>query len=301
VWADAICINQSDNQEKSKQVLLMGEIYKRASQVVVELGMTCTNDKHLVCRDYLCALLNMLSLTARTLAAVRPDEKGLHTREYGRFGIPSYGYQAWGAWRAMRSTSWFTRSWIVQEVTAGRNVILLYNGQSFRWEDIYLANGVTAREQVDLKTYNGKMNIQNMDDLQNTDKNDLPTLLDLLSISRTLNATDPRDKIYAFHGLASDENPPYPTMPGRWKRSLSISPASLFERVSQAASCLNQRGTERFGRSPAGFPTGATMSRGRSTATPSSLPGYRSTVCGSNQRRRKKTLRLQWELSRAIS
>lgn len=206
VWADAICINQNDYQEKSKQVLLMGEIYKRASRVVVELGMTCANDKHLVCRDYLRALLNMLSLTARTLAAVRPDEKGLHPREYGKFGIPSYGHQAWGAWRAMRSTSWFTRSWIVQEVTAGRNVTLLYNGQSFRWADIYLANGVTAREQVDLKTYNGKMNIQNMGDLQNTDKSDLPKLLDLLSIFRTLNATDPRDKIYAFRGLASDEN-----------------------------------------------------------------------------------------------
>lgn len=206
VWADAICINQNDNQEKSRQVLLMGEIYKRASRVVVELGMTCTNDKHLVCRDYLRALLSMLSLTAKVLAAVRPDEKGLHSREYGKFGIPSYGHQAWGAWRAMRSTSWFTRSWIVQEVTAGRNVTLLYNGQSFRWEDIYLANGVTAREQVDLKTYNGKMNIQNMGDLQNTDKNDLPKLLDLLSIFRTLNATDPRDKIYAFRGLASDEN-----------------------------------------------------------------------------------------------
>lgn len=206
VWADAVCINQNDNQEKSKQVLLMGEIYKRASRVVVELGMTCTNDKHLVCRDFLRALLSMLSLTRRVLEAVRPERTGLHPREYAKFGIPDYGHQAWGAWRAMRSTPWFTRSWIVQEVTASRNVTILYNGQSFRWDDIYKANGVTAREQVDVKTYNGKMNVQNMGDLQNTDKGNLPRLIYLLSIFRTLNATDPRDKIYAFRGLASDRN-----------------------------------------------------------------------------------------------
>ena len=38
IWADAICINQSDLEERSMQVQLMREIYSRASRVVVWLG-----------------------------------------------------------------------------------------------------------------------------------------------------------------------------------------------------------------------------------------------------------------------
>jgi hypothetical protein len=38
LWIDAICINQSDNEEKSQQVRLMGEIYSKAEVVRVWLG-----------------------------------------------------------------------------------------------------------------------------------------------------------------------------------------------------------------------------------------------------------------------
>src|SRR4051794_37333098 len=37
-WVDAICINQSLNEEKSQQVKFMSEIYKRAERVVVWHG-----------------------------------------------------------------------------------------------------------------------------------------------------------------------------------------------------------------------------------------------------------------------
>lgn len=39
VWADAICINQEDNPEKSAQIQLMREIYNTASEVRIWLGM----------------------------------------------------------------------------------------------------------------------------------------------------------------------------------------------------------------------------------------------------------------------
>ena len=40
IWADAICINQDDKDEKTQQVGMLLDIYQRASQVVVWLG-TC--------------------------------------------------------------------------------------------------------------------------------------------------------------------------------------------------------------------------------------------------------------------
>lgn len=37
LWVDAICINQRDEVEKSVQVNMMGDIFKRAEKVVVWL------------------------------------------------------------------------------------------------------------------------------------------------------------------------------------------------------------------------------------------------------------------------
>ena len=41
LWVDAVCINQSDEAEKSSQVAQMGDIYRNASKVIVWLG-TCS-------------------------------------------------------------------------------------------------------------------------------------------------------------------------------------------------------------------------------------------------------------------
>ncbi|KAF2683254.1 heterokaryon incompatibility, partial [Lentithecium fluviatile CBS 122367] len=38
VWADAVCINQKDLKERGRQVRLMGEVYRKALQVLVWLG-----------------------------------------------------------------------------------------------------------------------------------------------------------------------------------------------------------------------------------------------------------------------
>ncbi|KAF2416987.1 HET-domain-containing protein, partial [Tothia fuscella] len=38
LWADAVCIHQKDEDEKSVQVLLMGDIYSQASRVIIWLG-----------------------------------------------------------------------------------------------------------------------------------------------------------------------------------------------------------------------------------------------------------------------
>ena len=38
VWIDAICINQSDNEEKGVQVSMMGDIYANAARTIVWLG-----------------------------------------------------------------------------------------------------------------------------------------------------------------------------------------------------------------------------------------------------------------------
>jgi hypothetical protein len=48
LWADAICIDQSNLEERAQQVLLMNEIYKRASSISVRLGTDELNDAQCV-------------------------------------------------------------------------------------------------------------------------------------------------------------------------------------------------------------------------------------------------------------
>jgi hypothetical protein len=38
IWADAVCLNQQDLQERSQQVQMMGEIYSKARKVLIWLG-----------------------------------------------------------------------------------------------------------------------------------------------------------------------------------------------------------------------------------------------------------------------
>lgn len=38
IWIDAICINQNDDQEKSKQIAAMSQIYRGASEVIAWIG-----------------------------------------------------------------------------------------------------------------------------------------------------------------------------------------------------------------------------------------------------------------------
>ncbi|KAI0104011.1 heterokaryon incompatibility protein-domain-containing protein [Nemania sp. FL0031] len=47
IWADAICINQNDNNEKRWQLELMAEIFRCASSVLVWLGGDSKAETHL--------------------------------------------------------------------------------------------------------------------------------------------------------------------------------------------------------------------------------------------------------------
>lgn len=43
LWVDAICINQSNNEEKAQQISLMGRIYATATHTIIYLGAEAVN------------------------------------------------------------------------------------------------------------------------------------------------------------------------------------------------------------------------------------------------------------------
>ncbi|KAN0090416.1 HET domain containing protein [Hyaloscypha variabilis] len=86
-WIDAICIDQDDVTEKGHQVRLMGDIYRKADEVIAWLGFEGRNDK--------------LEEITSTLGAANPTQKKLT-------------YDGAAIYTILQS-NWWTRRWTVQE------------------------------------------------------------------------------------------------------------------------------------------------------------------------------------------
>ncbi|KAH7142226.1 heterokaryon incompatibility protein-domain-containing protein, partial [Dactylonectria macrodidyma] len=113
VWADACCINQEDNVEKASQVGMMFDIYLKATQTVVWLG-ACTMDI-----DPVFDLINKI------------NDLGLY--EQGQ--IVKVASIRNAALSLFEKTEWFQRTWVRQEIHAGRKVQIICGRYSCNFED----------------------------------------------------------------------------------------------------------------------------------------------------------------------
>ncbi|KAE8381821.1 heterokaryon incompatibility protein-domain-containing protein [Aspergillus bertholletiae] len=121
IWADAICINQSDLQEKSLQVNMMGAIYSQAEQVIVSFGDDGMNGEAArvafqVIEDY------------NRLAAKYLSEERIRTGEWWQ---PDGGYGTITFERLQHvvpifEKPWFQRVWVIQEIGLAKNALLAY-------------------------------------------------------------------------------------------------------------------------------------------------------------------------------
>ncbi len=217
VWADQISINQEDVQERSQQVARMSRIYRQAKSVVVHLVPTPTV-KYLDNRHQTWfALVRILSLTRRVLEVVRPDAVKVEEAEFSKFGIPPLNHNAWTSWRTLRAHPWFSRGWIIQEVASNAKVWVICCRCLVSWRDLQAANDAVQDERipnglVDMADIAVGRNIfHNYNHLRKPSGLAPYSLIDLMSVFRDAQTTDPKDKIYALRGIAKDaEDTPTP-------------------------------------------------------------------------------------------
>ncbi|KAK8070691.1 hypothetical protein PG997_010894 [Apiospora hydei] len=111
LWIDALCINQRDTSERNQQVVIMGDIYRRATQVLVWLG-EAADDSHLV-------FARIKEVNDGIMNRVQPME------------------QERRAWKALITRPWFFRTWVIQEVALNtRKTIIICGDDSARWLDL---------------------------------------------------------------------------------------------------------------------------------------------------------------------
>lgn len=184
VWVDAICINQSDVDERHAQVAIMGQIYRRASHVIVDIGEGSEDS------DEALTLIQSLSPTH-----LYPMVEGLNIQEKVN---------------TLYRRPWFSRIWVLQEVFMAQKASVLCGRRYVPWDAFRpLRICVSSREAGETEDWDVRlpnpqpnpMTIGKRSERIYTAKKDL---LPLLCKGRTSEATDPGDKVFALFPLLED-------------------------------------------------------------------------------------------------
>lgn len=137
-WIDALCINQSNLREKSVQVQLMSQIYKRAGSALIWLGPA---------HERSIRTFNMMRELANVQVAYELGEaEGTHSVRYpptdeelNSLGVFGATEDDWLALVAFHQRRWFSRVWTLQEAALSELIVCRVGQYRVNWEDIVMS------------------------------------------------------------------------------------------------------------------------------------------------------------------
>ncbi|KAH7333313.1 heterokaryon incompatibility protein-domain-containing protein [Rhexocercosporidium sp. MPI-PUGE-AT-0058] len=227
IWVDAICINQEDDDEKSRQIPLMRDIYTLAKEVVIWLGSNKTTESGKREEEHLgFGLLEGISSD--------PNFSENDVKSFAEFSIP--GEDPTLCWRSMVEickSPWFDRLWCHQEAILSSRATLLGQYYSIPWSALVVAMIIVSRDvnpsspflinDSQLSQWVAIVNPllksnavvrcvhsfvrmrYNRGSLAEEGKKKDFSLLNILIATRTFKCYDSRDRIFAILGLAEDD------------------------------------------------------------------------------------------------
>lgn len=211
LWIDAICINQSDVAERSEQVQYMTSIYRGAVSVLVWLGEG--DDESDFAMDGMQFMSN------------RKNRESIFRRSHKPSCLQNL-YQLYQAQSHVFQRPWFRRSWIRQEVSNAKRILVRCGKKEVSWNSMKQSTNRLWRLHQKLKmegfaelpTYNyeafealkylrrgwslGQPLINPSGDIRSIWYYHAGGILDLLMVGREFDATDPRDKLYSLLGIS---------------------------------------------------------------------------------------------------
>jgi hypothetical protein len=114
LWADAICINQDDNKEKSRQIRLIAQVFQSAAFLIAYLGQEEGGSDP--------ALRTLMQIRAKEANLKEWPKSLLPMPSWEENGIPSTNDKVWKVIGTLFSRKWFRRVWIIQEVVAAASI-----------------------------------------------------------------------------------------------------------------------------------------------------------------------------------
>jgi hypothetical protein len=204
IWIDALCINQSNIEERNRQVRLMPFIYARAQVVLVWLGLgpnitfqdlcreeavlrTKTTPKHAPKRNILPYPSDLHSSVMKTNPSPYSSDAQIVTKIY-----------------SLCRRDYWRRLWIIQEIGKSKHggLRIHYDSTTIEWDNFIaiIQSQNNLGDSIPLK----------LDAQRKIRFHGGHTLANLLQNNQHALCQDPRDKIYGFIGLAIDVHESFP-------------------------------------------------------------------------------------------
>jgi len=209
MWADGLCINQEDVDEKSRQVRMMGDIYRRAMRVLICLGEQEDGSEQI---PEIVAKLSRAEEMIKDEGLSGQNAYQLSRADFKRFGLPSFfEFKLLEALAWLEKQPWFGRVWVIQELLLAREAVFLFGHWNLSYDlvigAILFARNFRIYEQRGI--YQTTLNhFVLLISLRKAfeDGNGHFSLGNLLVFFQGAAATDPRDKVYALLSLTEDEH-----------------------------------------------------------------------------------------------
>jgi hypothetical protein len=201
LWVDAICINQTDIEERNHQVKRMGGIYSLARRVIVWLGPESEESTHAL--STLQSFANQVEMTIdnslhATPGALEPD--WYHPIE----PLPPnmFNERTWSSIRLLFSRPWFTRVWVTQEVALANRFTELHCGRfSMPWLDLRKAIGILHAKKGTPAYIKAILDPQ----VPGIPPTTTRSLLRLFTFIRRRHCQVPHDKVFGIWSLVSPD------------------------------------------------------------------------------------------------
>jgi len=212
-WVDALCIDQSNLEERAAQVSIMGDIYRQAKGVCAWLG-NATNEEDMPLLDL--DVEGLLDVAAKL--ETWSDESFSELR---RLLSPEVAK----ALTSVAQSSYWSRAWIVQEAVLAKRLLLLWGraalgSEIFHLRDLlsaailhspFLSTRIEQRNQyiVEMLMKTKTERMWGFRSLQGNLDGQIEKHgpLSILHQERARNVTDPRDKIFGLLGLLQKHLP----------------------------------------------------------------------------------------------
>lgn len=198
-WIDSICINQANLSERTSQVKLMGQIYRQANATIVWLTEGSNNAN---------AAIELLSQLANRRHELRHGYK-----KRGKL-MPAdlVDHPGWKPLEGLLDLPWWRRVWTLQEFILAKDLTFYCGPRSISRNEF--RRGLHALElcgpleqYIRTAAWTTAWNLRRLIQWYEHDQNRYKmSLVSLMAFCGDYETTDPRDRVWAVHGLAREED-----------------------------------------------------------------------------------------------
>ncbi|KAL5119039.1 hypothetical protein ACEQ8H_002963 [Pleosporales sp. CAS-2024a] len=243
IWADLICINQEDLDEKAHQVAIMGRIYRHASRVLIHMDGDDGGHGPQV-RSLLATICSKIDMVLPHLP-----------KEWNAYPFPNQEDdilrdRRWDSLRRLLDEAWFTRGWVVREAGFAQDGQVYWGESEFAWMDLMRTCSWLYTRAVNTlydKSFDNRIPLAHLEVFEDRHPEYAKlfttqmtwvnsSLLGYLSLTRRLSLKDPRDRIYAFLELVENEESPIRLRPNYKEGFLHIYHDFAIEYIRSARS-----------------------------------------------------------------